>query len=228
MIKHFIERMTQDTKPVWEFWRNKRTATIEEAVLLSLDICPRKAKELGHSILTQDEASLFAMRMEIVEDWLPTFEYVDTRGGNRVFGDREIGDFYRFVDWMVNERRWTGLPVHLHDIAMQYQASLPPEFDFANTGGQRVVNESKPKPVRPWIPRAQELGAAFCREYIGKANAGYCTKEQTARIVAKQLEEESYVAKGGGPIDYQTIVKDAFGDGWWPKHNPSTKRIEKS
>jgi hypothetical protein len=151
------------------------------------------------------------------------FRIVDNRGGNRDFISRKLGQLSRFFHWMYLEIEFVNMPVQLICMAYSYQASLPPEFDFSNPNGKPLPRKRTQMAGTPWIPRARELGAAYCLEYIGKPNASFCTKEQTAKHVANLLKEENFRAKGGDYVDYQTVVRDAFNDGWWPKHNPSAK-----
>jgi|GEM_PF-2167075 hypothetical protein len=147
--------------PIWASWKNKRTVTLNQALLLCMNVCPRwyEARDDKDKFLSNITIwSLYRLYLEDAHDWASGSGWVIEYLAEADIQEDDFVDLKKFARWACQDVEWNGIPAEFKAIAKV--------GDVAPIEGKQKPTKSNKEILKPndWNPIAEQYAIEFLKD----------------------------------------------------------------
>ena len=147
--------------PNWTSWKNKRTVTLNQALLLCMNVCPKwyEARDDKDKFLSNITIwGQYRLYLEDAHDWASGSGWViDYLAEDDIQEDDSV-DLKKFARWACQDVEWNGIPAEFKAIAKV--------GDLAPIEAKQKPTKSSKEILKPndWNPLAEQYAIEFIKD----------------------------------------------------------------
>lgn len=198
--------------PIWASWKNKRTVTLNQALLLCMNVCPRwyEARDDKDKFLSNITIwSLYRLYLEDAHDWASGSGWVIEYLAEADIQEDDFVDLKKFARWACQDVEWNGIPAEFKAIAKVTGVALIE--GTSNPAKHTKLADN----LTVWKSKAKEVGEKYLDDYGIKGSGVDKTLGDICNYVAKELGNLGYTNSRGNPLIGETIRSECLGGEWY-------------
>jgi len=147
--------------PNWTSWKNKRTVTLNQVLLLCMNVCPKwyEARDEQEKFLSNLTIwSQYRLYFEDAHDWASGSGWVINYLDEIDIQEDDFVDLKKFARWACQDVEWSGIPIEFKRIAKLTGIDSIEDNQKPKKSNKRIL---KPK---DWKPLAEQYATEFLKD----------------------------------------------------------------
>ena len=203
--------------PNWTSWKNKRTVTLNQALLLCMNVCPKwyEAREDKDKFLSNLTIwSQYRLYFEDAHDWASGSGWVIEYLAEADIQEDDFVDLKKFARWACQDVEWNGIPAGFKAIANV--------IDIAPIDSNQTPTKYSKRILKPndWHKVAEQYAVQFLKDDPKR------TQVKIADMIFTQLIEDG-ITGVNGDLQASTIKRYLSDWGYNRKQLDIKKTIKK-